>query len=109
MPFAPSNEKNDFPYGTAEHFGYEVRKNFGLEAGMWTVLFCFRERSVAHFLAVVLEKFGINFAQFCAMYLDNFEELPKVMDKTREEIILSKLDFNESEDPDLRRWNDGAF
>lgn len=111
MEFARSREGNgnDFPYGTAEHFGYELRRKFGVEVGMWTVLFCYRERAVAHFLAVALEKFGLEVAQFGAMYLDKFDELPKLMDKTKDEIVLSKLDFNVEDDPDLRRWNGGAF
>jgi hypothetical protein len=106
VEFARSSGRNEFPYGTAEHFGYELRRKFGLEVGMWAVLFCYRERSVAHFLAVVLDKFGLGVAQFGAMYLDKFDELPKLMDQTRDEIVLSKLDFDADSDPDLRRWED---
>lgn len=107
MAFAQLNEDNNFPYGCAEHLGFELKKKFGAEVGMWTVLFCFKEKSVAHFLAVALERFGVEVAQYCAMYLDSFNELPRLMDQTKEEIVLSTLDFDVESDPDLRRWEDG--
>ena len=107
MAFARLNGDNHFPYGSAEHLGFELKKKFGTEVGMWTVLFCFKEKSVAHFLAVALERFGVEVAQYCAMYLDSFSELPSLMDQTREEIILSNLDFDVDSDPDLRRWANG--
>jgi len=106
---AQLNGDNNFPYGSAEHLGFELKKKFGAEVGMWTVLFCFKEKSVAYFLTVALERFGLEVAQYCAMYLDSFSELPGLMDITREEIILSKLDFDGGSDPDLRRWGDGVF
>lgn len=99
---------NEFPYGTAEHLGYEMKLKFGPEVAMWTVLFCYRERSVAHYLSAVLQKFGLEVAQFGAMYLDKFDELPELMEQTREDIVLSKLDFDVDSDPDLRRWDEDA-
>jgi hypothetical protein len=108
VAFARLNGDNHFPYGSAEHLAFELRKKFGAEVGMWAVLFCCTSKSVAHFLAVALERFGVKVAQYCAMYLDSFNELPRLMDQTREEIILSNLDFDVDSDPDLRRWEDGV-
>lgn len=108
MEFADSNEKdNKFPYGTAEHFAFEMGNMFGGTIGAFTISLCFRTPrvSIEEYLDGVLTLYGVKEAQYGALYLQNFETMPELMDSTREQIVLMNLDFDENEDPDLRRFN----
>lgn len=108
MGFVTSNgSDNKFPYGTAEHFAFEMSERFGGTIGAFTIALCFRTPrvTVEEYLDGVLTLYGVEEAQYGALYLQNFETMPELMDTTREQIVLINLDFDEDNDPDLRRFN----
>jgi hypothetical protein len=106
--FATSKEEdNKFPYGTAEHLAHEMGNTFGGTIGAFTISLCFRTPrvSIEEYLDGVLTLYGVKEAQYGALYLQNFETMPELMDSTKEQIVLMNLDFDEDTDPDLRRFD----
>jgi hypothetical protein len=87
---------NPFAYGTAEHLGYELVERFGsaeLPAYvLWHGYIKNQERDIVQFLGDVLDRYGVEIAQFCALYLVQFSQMPAMMDTTRERLILGLLD-----------------
>lgn len=103
-----SEGQNMFAYGTAEHFAFEMQKEFTPAVGAFVVFMCEKEeeeRNIAFFLNAVLERYGPVEAQWAATYLKDFEVLPVLMPETKERVILMRLDFDEN-DPDLKRFKD---
>lgn len=93
--------RNPFPYGTAEHLGYELMVRFSSSElpayVLWHEHVKNPDGSVVSFLDAVLERYGVEIAQFCALYLKEFETMPTMMDMTRERLILGMLDSGLSE------------
>lgn len=109
MSGSDESERNIYAFGTAEHLAYEMQMFFGVDRAAYVLWMCDREnpsRNITYFLDQLLNKFSISEAEFCANYLEEFELMPELMPETREKIMLSFLDFDESDDPDLRRYND---
>lgn len=100
---------NPYPYGSGEHFAYEVQVRFGEKEAafcLW-VMARFTDGKVVTFLSDILDRFGMEIAQWCAEYLVPFETLPNVTEETRQRVVLAFLDFDENNDPDLDRFEDG--
>lgn len=87
---------NPFAYGTAEHLGYELMERFGSEElpafVLWHGHVKNAERDVVKFLGDVLDRYGLEIAQFCALYLESFVEMPEIMETTRERLTLGYLE-----------------
>ncbi|MGL4998173.1 MAG: hypothetical protein ACRC5T_04330 [Cetobacterium sp.] len=78
---------NPFPYGTGEHLGYSLMHQFGnveLAAYVaWMGWVKNPEGSISEFLLDCLERFGIDVAQYCARYLDDFGTVPPLTEETK--------------------------
>ena len=96
---------NPFAYGTAEHLGYELMERFGSvsEGGgdrtaelpsfvLWHEHVKNEAGEIVPFLEAVLDRYGVEVAQFCALYLREFESMPRMTNETRERLILGLLD-----------------
>lgn len=99
---------NPYPYGSGEHFAFEIQERFGIKPSAFALYTMSRQDggNVSTFLSHVLDTFNMEIAQFCTMYLDNFEVLPSVSDETKQRVVLAYLDFDEDNDPDLGRFGD---
>jgi len=91
---ANSND-NNFPYGSGEHLAQEMDRRFGGTIAAFVISCCYRTPviSIGTFLFALLEQYGVDEARYGAVYLDSFETIPELMEKTKEDILLMNLDF----------------
>jgi len=102
-------QPNVYQFGTAEHLAYEMQLLFGVDRAAYVLWMCDRQnptRNITWFLDRLLYKYSMAEAEFCANYLEEFELMPELMQDTREKIMMAFLDFDESDDPDVRRFDD---
>lgn len=100
---------NPYAYGTGEHMAFEVQTRFGFQPAafcIWLMTKDMYRTSITKFLGEVLDNQGIEIAGYLANYLQSFETMPPITEETKEKITLLLLDFNENEDPDLKRFKD---
>ena len=103
-----ADKLNPYPYGSGEHMAFEMQNRFGEQQAafcLW-VMSRFDDGNITTFLSDILERFGIEVAQFAAEYLNSFETLPNISELTKQRVVLAFLDFDENNDPDLGRFED---
>lgn len=97
---------NPYPYGSGEHFAFEIQNRYGEKEAafcLW-VMSRYDDGNITSFLSDILERFGMQVAQYSATYLTHFETLPNISEMTKQRVILAFLDFDEDNDPDLGRF-----
>lgn len=88
---------------------FEVQTRFDFESAafcLWLMTKDVYRTSIVKFLGEVLDNRGIEIAGYLANYLQSFETMPPITEETKEKITLMLLDFNENEDPDVKRFKD---
>lgn len=102
------SQSNPYPYGSGEHFAFEIQNRFGEQEAafcLW-VMSRFDDGKITSFLSDILERFGMPIAQYSATYLNDFETLPNITESTKQRVILAFLEFDEDNDPDLGRFDE---
>lgn len=101
--------ENPYGYGTGEHMAFAVQVKFGFQPAafcLWLMTKDAYRTNITKFLGEMLDNQGIEVAEYLANYLTTFETMPVITEETKEKIILMVLDFNENDDPDLKRFKD---
>lgn len=101
--------ENPYGYGTGEHLAFSVQSKFGFESAafcLWLMTKDAYRTNITKFLGELLDSQGLDVAEFVANYLTTFETMPVITEETKEKITLMTLDFDENDDPDLKRFKD---
>ena len=90
-----------YAYGSGEHFAWELRRRFDALIAEYVLRWIDTDTSegnVAVFLNSVLQRYGLEEAQFCAQYLSNFDVMPPLSDWTREQLALIRFEQDYEDD-----------